>query len=500
MPDSPASPSPAQAERRRSRNPEAGRIEAVFARKREELGIRTGFPEDALREAEEAARRDPSAQAGRVDRTDVPLVTIDPPGSRDLDQAFRIERDGDGLRLWYAIADAGFFVDRGGAVEREAWRRGLTFYAPDHREPLYPPVLGQGAASLLPDQLRPAVLFGFRLDARAEVAESTVERALVKSRAQLTYAQALEHVEGGGKTFSGEEWADSLILLKEFGEKRRERERERGGVSLPILSQHVQLNTATRLGYELEYERPNEAEEWNAQMSLLTGHVAAVRMLEGRVGLLRTMPEADENKLNAFRRVAKALRFPWSEGMGYGEFMRSLDLDHPHLLPLVWQARRVTGGADYVAFSGELPANTQHEALAMPYAHVTAPLRRLADRYVLDLLVTLASGGRPPADEIATLCKLPAVMNAAETKAGRMERGAVDVAEAWTLHGRVGQRFPATVLGVAQGRAEVQIEEPPVRVDVRKPEGGPWLELGAEVRVRLEGVDLESGKMEFVLD
>ena len=484
----------------RTGDPDAARIEAAFARKREELGVRAGFPDDALREAEEAAKRDAAADAGRTDRTDIPFVTIDPPGSRDLDQAFRIERDGDGLRAWYAIADVGFFVRRGGAIEREAWLRGLTFYAPDHREPLYPPVLGTDAASLLPDQDRPAVLFGLRLDARAEVVEHTVERARVRSRAQLTYAQALQHVESGGETFRGEPWADSLTLLKEFGEKRRERERERGGVSLPIVNQHVQQDAAARLGYVLEYERANAAEDWNAQMSLLTGHVAALRMLEARVGMLRTMPPPDEERMHAFRRAARALGFRWPEGAGYGEFIRSLDLNHPNLLPLLWQARRVAGGADYVAFDGEPPADPLHHALAMPYAHVTAPLRRLGDRYVLDLLVALAAGGRPPADEVASLLRLPPVMNELESKEGRLERGVVDVAEAWALRGCVGDRFTATVLGVRQGKAEVQIEKPPVRADASLPEGHRWLELGETVQVRLASVDPEEGKMEFAME
>ena len=481
-------------------NPDIARIERAFARQREELGIRKGFPPEVEREAAEAAKRDPRADAGRVDRTAIPLVTIDPPGSRDLDQAFRIERHGSGLRLWYAIADVGFFVDRGSAVEREAWLRGLTFYAPDHREPLYPPALGQGAASLLPDVDRPSVLFGFELDERAEIRASTVERALVRSRAQLTYAQAVEHVEGGGSAFAGEAWADSLTLLKEFGEKRREREKERGGVSLPIADQHVQHDAAARLGYQLEYEQPNAAEEWNAQVSLLTGHAAALRMLEARVGMLRTMPGPDPERVKAFRRAARALGFRWPEGADYGQFMRDLDLANPCVAPLVWQARRVTGGADYVAFDGDVPEDPLHHALAFAYAHVTAPLRRLADRYVLDLLVTLAAGGRPSADEVETLRKLPALMDAAEQKSGRMERGVVDIAEAWTLRSRVGERFPATVLGVRGGRAEVQIETPPVRVDARRPEGGPWLDLGETVQVRLESVEVDEGKMDFVVE
>src|SRR5687768_1057144 len=187
-----------------STNPDIALIERAFDRKRQELGVRTAFPDEVLRAAEEAAKRDPTAAPGRVDRTAIEFVTIDPPGSRDLDQALCIEQHEGGFRVWYAIADVGFWVDRGGPIEREALLRGMTMYAPDHRDTLYPPRLSEGAASLLPDGVKPAILFVFELDQKAEIVSSNVERALVRSRAQLTYEQVLEHVEGGGAKFAGQ--------------------------------------------------------------------------------------------------------------------------------------------------------------------------------------------------------------------------------------------------------------------------------------------------------
>src|SRR4029453_7609660 len=92
------------------------------------------------------------------DRTGVELVTIDPKGSRDLDQAFgAARRAGGGVRVWYAIADVAAFVTTGDPVDAEAHRRGVTFYGPDRRLPLHPAELSEGAASLLPRGARPAV-------------------------------------------------------------------------------------------------------------------------------------------------------------------------------------------------------------------------------------------------------------------------------------------------------------------------------------------------------
>jgi len=470
------------------------RIEAAFHAKRAELGVRVDFPEEVAREAAGAAKR--AAAKSHADLTEVPFLTIDPPGSRDLDQALCIQPGEDGgFRLWYAIADLAAFVARGGAMEKEAWLRGVTFYAPDLRATVYPPALAEGAASLLPEVERPAVVFAFELDARAEIRALRVQRARIRSRAQLTYEQALHHVDGTAPLQG--EWAASLPQLKRFGEERRRRETERGGVSLPILDQHVQRTTAARLGYEVGYERPNAAEDWNAQVSLLTGHAAALRMLEARVGVLRTMAAPDPERLEFFRRLARTLGFEWPEAVSYAEFVRGLDPAHPAVTPLLWQARRVSRGSDYVAFDGDPPADPLHHALAMPYAHVTAPLRRLADRYVLDLLVALEEGRRPTPEETATLLALPAVMNDAETRANKLERGVVDIAEAEALGGREGTLFAATVLDVRKGHLEVQIEDPAIRAQL--PSGDAAPELGARVRVRLVSASVQDGRVEFAL-
>src|SRR3954462_9250680 len=176
---------------------------------RREAGVPAEFAPDALADAERAAAC--AQPAG--DRLDVPFVTIDPPESRDLDQAVHIERAGDGHRVRYAIADVGAFVAPGAPVDREAQGRGVTVYAPDRKAPLHPPVLSEGAASLLPGQWRPAVVWTFDLDATGAQTDVAVRRAEVRSAAQHTY----EDVP-----------ADVAALLAEVGERRLALERERG--------------------------------------------------------------------------------------------------------------------------------------------------------------------------------------------------------------------------------------------------------------------------------
>src|SRR3546814_6047242 len=99
-----------------------------------------------------------------------------------------VERVGDGYRVHYAIADVGAFVEPGDPIDREANRRGESLYGAHDKIPLHPKPLSEDAASLLPDEVRPALLWTIDLDATGEGIAVDVRRARVKSRAKLDYA------------------------------------------------------------------------------------------------------------------------------------------------------------------------------------------------------------------------------------------------------------------------------------------------------------------------
>ena len=162
----------------------------------------------------------------------------------------------------------------GDAVDVEANRRGETLYGADSKIPLHPPVLSEGAASLLPDEVRPALLWTIKVDETGEGTDVEVERALVRSRAQLTYEGVQADIDAGR--------AGELIgLLQEVGELRLAREAARGGVSLPLPEQEL---VEVDGHWELEFRRLTPVESWNAQISLLTGMAAASLMVYARVG------------------------------------------------------------------------------------------------------------------------------------------------------------------------------------------------------------------------
>ncbi|WP_455189583.1 RNB domain-containing ribonuclease [Actinomyces naeslundii] len=509
----------------------------------------TAFLPEALAEAEAAATswaQDGPARLladGARDARDLDLVTIDPPGSMDLDQAVLLERLSaqtetgsaadrttdtaatghvSGLsatyRIHYAIASLATFVTPGGALDAELSRRGETIYAPDAATPLHPEVLSHGAASLLEDVDRPACLWTIDLDARGEVVSARVERALVRSRARLTYGQVQAAIDGEG-TLPSSAPTDLPGLLAEIGRLRLEREVARGGISMTTPEQVVEVTEAAGLaedsesaeapgpsGYRLAYRVPVPAEQYNAQISLLTGMCAARIMVECGVGILRTLPPARPEDYARLRRVAAALGIDWPAAQPYSELVRGLDHAVPAHAAFMDQAMSLFRGSGYLAFGAGgvgVPADDEasdaeeavHSAIAARYAHVTAPLRRLVDRYGEEVCIAACAQAPVPEWVLQALPDLPDVMEQTGKRARAIGRGALTVLEALVLRGHEGEVFDGVITSEREGRGELVLTEPAVVTEVRGGSGqaGDRLPIGERVRVRLLSADPAAG-------
>ena len=447
-----------------------------FAAIRAEAGVPEAFPADVLAEADRVAADPPLPEH---DATDLPLVTIDPPGARDLDQAMHLTRTAGGYRVSYAIADVAAFVPLGSAIDAEARRRGQTVYCPDGRTPLHPPQLSEGAASLLPGQLRPAALWTIDLDTEGELTAVDLRRARVRSRAQLDYESV------GGQVPS------ELELLPEIGRLLQARARDRGAIELGTPSQEVEPGPDG--GWTVVFRGQSEVEGWNAQISLLTGRCAAKLMLDGGVvGILRTLPPAAPATVAALRRLAPALGVAWPDGAGPGEVIASLDPALPRHAAFLDAAASLLRGAAYTAFDGTPPAEPRHGGVGAPYAHVTAPLRRLVDRFGTEVCLALAAGAEPSAELRAALPELPGLMAASDRRTHEVERAVIDLVEATVLAGRVGEVFDAVVLDADDKRSTVVLDDLAVqaRCDGR-------LTPGDRVRVRLTTADPNTRTVRF---
>ena len=458
-----------------------------------ELDVTPEFPVAVERAALQAAR---NPRLPELDRTDIPFVTVDPETSMDLDQAMHIERDPStgpgqpaGYVVHYAIADVAAFVEPGDPVDLEANRRGETLYGADSKIPLHPKALSEGAASLLPDQVRPALLWTIRLDATGEGTAANLERALVRSRAKLDYYSVQKDLDAGT--------ADEVFtLLREVGELRQQREAARGGVSLPLPEQEINIDGDN---WSLEFRSMLPVEEWNAQISLLTGMAAASLMVYAGVGLLRTLPAPDPRDVQRLHRTASALKIDWQAELLYPDFIRSLDPSKPQHAAMVIACTKLLRGSGYVGFNGAVPEHPVHSALASEYAHVTAPLRRLVDRYALEICVSLCAEAEVPSWVLKKLTELPKTMQESGRRASQYERSLLGLLEAAVLHKHVGRTFSGVVVQVDRDdetKGDVLIQEPAIEGTVT---GSEKLPLGADVQVKLVEASVEKRSVQFAV-
>jgi exoribonuclease R len=439
---------------------------------REEFGVPAVFPPDVVAAGAEAAGREPAK--AHVDRTTEPFVTLDPASATDLDQAFAITTYEADVVLRYAIADVGFFVRPGDPIDVEAWRRGVTVYLAGERAPLYPPSLCDAAASLLPDGPRPAVVFTVRVGPDGDTRLDGVERALIESRAKLGY----ESVRPGDLPPEFADLARRVVLAEE----RREAPR----VEFP--DQELER---TEDGWALRFRPRLVSEDQNAAMSLATNLAVAGALHAAGTGLFRVLPDPDQRAISRLRSSAKAFGLEWPAGQSVGEFERSLPRHDPRAAAFLLAVRKASGAATYEPHrDGVRP---WHSAVAATYAHATAPLRRLADRYVIEAALAVANGHPVPDDVQAAFERLPEVMERTETRADRVDSAVIALAEAVLLSDRVGESFDAVVVDEDQRGAVIQLADPAVLARVEAHHVDP----GDEIRARLAAVDIPSRRIEF---
>jgi len=447
-------------------------LDAGLADIREQFQLPTAFPRHVAETAERAAKRMPNEHA---DRTAMPFVTLDPASSTDLDQAFSIESSGNDLLLHYAIADVAWFISDGDVLDEEAWTRGTSQYLPDGKVSLYPAAIGEGAASLLPDGPRPAVVFTSRIAPDGDVQLEGAERALIQSRAKLAYANVRQENLPDG--------------LDEIAHRIRAAEDRRGATRVDPPEQEVEPLGNGR--YSLRFRQRYPTEDQNAALSLATNLAIAKTLQAHKTGLFRVMPEPDARAIGRLRQTARAFGLQWPCMASLSQYERTLDPTDPKQAAFMMAIRRAGARASYAPYEeGLLP---WHAAIAAPYVHATAPLRRLADRYVVQATVAVANGQNVPADVSEAFARLQPVMDRANSLGGRIERAVIGLAEAIMLQDRAGECFDAIVTDKDDRGARIQLCNHPV-VERVKVDG---LEPGDALSVRLTKVDVPKRRIAF---
>ncbi len=216
----------------------------------------------------------------------------------------------------------------------------------------------------------------------------------------------------------------------------------------------------------LRIEPRRETEDHNAALSLATNLAVANALLEVGTGLFRVMAEPTERQIERLRHTATAFGLRWPHNQSLADFRRTLHRGDPAANGFLLAVRRAGGGASYEELDDDSDDRPWHSAIAAPYVHATAPLRRLADRYVVDAGLAVGCGEPIPEHVRTAFGELPRVMARAEGLAHRAENAVIALAEAVMLAGREQEVFDAVVVDEDHRGTVIQLVEPAVLAHV----------------------------------
>lgn len=468
-------------------------------------GLAVGYPPEVEQEAAAWLAR-PGLDDGVVDRAALPFVTIDNADSRDLDQAMCIERaPGGGWTLFYALADAAYYVRPGSALFEHALRRGTSYYLPGMSVPMLPPSLSEGLVSLNPNVERRALLFVLSVAPDGEARETKVERARIRSRAKLSYpgVQAFHDGARSGQGLAGHDYTPTLELLREVGEARLAEAKRRGVVEVEREELEVELDPKDPARFVVAVRGRSDVDRWNEQLSLLTNTQGAALFTRADPALaaelqpiFRTHPAPQredldrlEKTVDALLRAAKVDRQAWAWRRDQGESVEAW----LKRLPRDRATARLREGVQRQALFASQPSSFTsgagpHHALGVSaYARFSAPMREVVGIFThkegLERL-----GLAPPSargDDGRTRERAIASANQAKRRQGALTK---DV-HALVIDQELGpdlalprERRPrraGTLLGVAEHRVFVELDGFPLelkvyREDVEASYGAPY--------------------------
>jgi ribonuclease R len=450
------------------------------------------------------------ADADLEDARALPFVTVDGPGTRDLDQALHVARADEGWVVRYALADAAFFVRPGSALFREALRRGASYYLPGVVAPMLPRPLSEGLVSLNPAVDRRAMVFEMRVDPDGVCTGTRIVRARIHSRARLDFdsVQSLLDGRAGGPTEAGVR--ESLHAFAEVGRARLARAISRGAV--PHRSEEIKIAPRDEEGLEFVVfaEPRTEVERYNEQLSLLCNVEGAKFLLEHGRGavqpIFRTHAAPPSDRIDELAALIDAVvrthelddRWRWHrDRQSLAEYLQSLPTGGRHdrvVRALSRQAIMVNVRSSFSAEPGP------HFGIgADAYARFSAPMREIVGVYVHKEAWEQLHGAGPPDDDELRARVIEQANRARELQSVLTREAnlvvidrvfARDAALPWSQRpDRIG-----TVMGLRGDKIYVQLDDPPIDVKVYLPRVDPDAELDARgVRVKGGHIDCRLG-------
>ena len=425
-------------------------------------GIPDAFPDAVMAQADAAK---PATSKGRVDLTDLPLITIDPADARDHDDACCALLDEDpknpgGFLLWVAIADVAHYVTAGSALDAEARKRGNSTYFPDRVVPMLPDFLSGDLCSLHEGVTRPCIAVEMKLSSTGEKLSHRFVRGLMRSPASLSYEEAQAAVDGDPSERAAP-LVDTVLspLFGAYAALKQARE-ARQPLELDLPERKIILSDSGKVA-SVNFSERLDAHRLIEECMVLANVAAAETLIAKQQPLLfRVHEEPSPEKLDSLRETAKSVGLVLAKGQV---------LQTRHLNQLL-KAAAGKDEAELINLS-TLRSMTQayyssqnmsHFGLALQnYAHFTSPIRRYADLLLHRALVSAhgwATDGLSPQD-IEMLDETAKHISETERRSMLAERDTTDRYLASFMSERVGNEFSGRISGVARFGIFVKLDE-----------------------------------------
>ncbi len=329
----------------------------------------------------------PADKKGRVDLTDVPLVTIDGEDARDFDDAVYCEPAkvgrGKGWRLLVAIADVSHYVQPGNGIDVDAFDRATSVYFPRRVIPMLPEKLSNGLCSLNPEVERLCMVCDMLITATGDIHAYQFYPAVMFSHARFTYTEVATILQNtrSHEALQRGDLVPHLLHLHDAYRGLQQARQRRGAVDFETVETQIISDDTGRIERIIARTR-NDAHKVIEEAMLAANVCAAEFIAQSKhLGIFRVHEGPPANKLEILRNYLKAMGVTQTLGddpkPGDYQAIAKATKDRPEAKQIHTMLLRSMQQAVYT------PINNGHFGLAFEaYTHFTSPIRRYPDLMV----------------------------------------------------------------------------------------------------------------------